>query len=73
METPDTEIIKENVFDQLKWDSSVNAENININVSDGTVWLDGIVNGYIPKKEAINMATYTTGVKNVIDDILIKM
>jgi osmotically-inducible protein OsmY len=69
MKTVNSEIIKKNVFEQLKWNSSVDAENINISVSDGTVWLDGIVKSYVEKISATKDAFHVRGVRHVNNNL----
>lgn len=49
----------------------IDEEKIHVEAHNGVVRLTGTVPNYITKKEAINLATYTKGVVNVIDDLTI--
>lgn len=46
------EIVKKNVIEQLAWNDSVDANNIQVEVDDKTVILKGTVNSYSSKVEA---------------------
>lgn len=50
----------------------INENKIDIQVGNGTVHLTGSVANYPIKKEAIDVATYTKGVINVVGDISIE-
>ncbi len=46
-------------------------EEISVSVQNGIVRLSGVVPGFSVKKEAYNIAAYTAGVVDVIDDITV--
>jgi osmotically-inducible protein OsmY len=59
------EIRKQDVVNQLTWDDSVNANEIDVEVFDGTVQLKGSVPNYIAKLAAERVAIQVGGVEKV--------
>lgn len=59
------EIKKQDIIDQLTWDDSVNANNINVNVTNSTVELRGTVQNYTAKMAAERDAYQVAGVLEV--------
>jgi osmotically-inducible protein OsmY len=51
--------------------NSIDDKKINVSVKNGVVNLSGIVRNHSAKRQAYNIAMYTTGVVNVVDDIVI--
>ncbi|MFW6350848.1 MAG: BON domain-containing protein [Bacteroidota bacterium] len=64
------EFIKQEVLDQLVWDTSIDANDVNVNVDDGVVQLSGVVSTYTAKhaagKNAYKVADVVR-VENLID------
>lgn len=63
------EIKKQDIVDQLTWDDSVNANEVHVNVSDGTVHLTGTVPNYAAKLAAETDAYSVAGVRFVENDL----
>lgn len=61
--------IQEDVLEELKFDPSVNAENIGISVKDGVVALSGFVPSYREKYAAEKATFRVSGVKAVAEEI----
>lgn len=59
------ELKKQEILDQLTWDASVNANNIQVEVSDQTVLLKGKVDNYAAKLAAERDAMMVDGVNNL--------
>jgi osmotically-inducible protein OsmY len=69
----DQENIKKNVVDQLYWDSSVDASDIEVQVDeDGQVTLSGSVPSYSAKKSATSTVWAVSGVTAVDNQIAVK-
>ena len=51
--------------------NSIDDKKINVSVKNGVVNLTGIVRNHFTKRQAYNIAMYTTGVVDVVDDIVI--
>jgi len=61
--------IAADVINALKWDNRVDARGIIVNVTNGTVALDGLVGSISEKKAAEEDAWFTAGVVDVINNI----
>lgn len=61
--------IKEDVLDELEWQSSIDETEIGVIVKDGIVTLNGEVDSYAKKMAAERAAKSVYGVKAVADDI----
>lgn len=61
--------IKEDVLDELEWQSSIDETQIGVIVKDGIVTLTGVVDSYSKKLAAERAAKGVYGVKAVADDI----
>jgi osmotically-inducible protein OsmY len=61
------------VFDELKWEPSINYEHIGVSVSEGIVTLSGSVSCLIEKHNAEKAAQRVAGVKAVVDKIEVKI
>lgn len=59
------EIIKQNIIDQLTWDDSVNANDIQVEVQESTVQLKGTVPNYTAKLAAERNTLNVPGVLNL--------
>lgn len=68
----DREIHKD-VLDELKWDASVQPNEVGVSVKDGVVTLTGWVDSYIKKWAAEEAAHRVRGVKAVANDIEIRL
>ena len=63
------EEIKKNIEAALKWDARVDADEIDVDVKNRIVYLDGCVNTYTEKAAAVELAMNVDEVANVEDDI----
>ncbi len=68
----DTEIQRD-VLDELKWEPSVNANEIGVAVKDGIVTLTGYVDSYFEKRAAERAAARVAGVKAVVQEIEVRL
>jgi osmotically-inducible protein OsmY len=64
--------IREDVLDQLAWESDVDDRQIGVAVENGVVTLSGVVNSYIAKMAAEKATRKVYGVKAVAEDIEVK-
>jgi osmotically-inducible protein OsmY len=64
--------IREDVIDQLAWESNVDDRQIGVAVENGIVTLSGVVNNYTTKIAAEKAAKKVKGVKAVAEDIEVK-
>ena len=64
--------IREDVLDQLAWESDVDDRQIGVAVENGVVTLSGVVNSYTSKMAAEKAAKKVNGVKAVAEDIVVK-
>ena len=67
--TRSEERIKEDVSDQLSDDSFLDASGVEVNVKDGDVTLNGVVDSKYSKHRAEDLAEDVTGVKNVQNNL----
>lgn len=65
--------LKDDVIDELNWDSRVNETGIGVAVKSGIVTLSGAVNAYAEKIAAEKAAKRVMGVKAVVMDIEVKI
>jgi len=65
------EELQRDVQDAIKWEPLLNAAEIGVTVKDGVVTLSGIVSSYAKKMEAENAAKSVSGVKAVVEKIII--
>ena len=63
--------IARDVLDELVWDDSIQSEDINVTVTDGTVVLSGVVATYYEKWNAGEDAWRISGVRDVRNDIVV--
>ncbi|MBD3187754.1 BON domain-containing protein [Candidatus Bathyarchaeota archaeon] len=68
-----TELKKQDVIDELTWDSKVDASQIQVKVEDGVVTLSGTVRSYSERIDAERDAWSVRGVKDVKNDIEINL
>lgn len=66
------ELIKRDVVDQLAWDTRVNANEIQVEVNDSTVTLNGSVPSYRARLAAQNDARNVLGVSGVENQLIIE-
>ena len=64
--------IKEDVLDELAWETSIDETEIGVIVENGVVTLSGTVNDYAKKVAAEKAAKRVSGVKAVAEDIIVK-
>lgn len=69
MTASNSETIKNYIQDQLKWDDSIDNSGINVDVSEGTVYLKGNVSSYTEKITAAKNAFLVPGVKHVENNL----
>ena len=68
---PDDEQIKENIEKMFSWDPEIQPENIAVTVSAGKVTLEGSVNAIWKKQKSQDIASYVTGVFQVINKLAV--
>jgi len=68
---PADEEITDNVDKMLAWNSRIHSDKINVSTSNGTVTLSGNVNSYWEKYLAGEIATSTTGVIGVVNNLTV--
>lgn len=61
--------LKDNVLQELEFDSAVNANLIGVAVEDGAVSLTGTINDYSQRYAAVKAVKRIAGVKSIADDI----
>ncbi|MGV9199918.1 MAG: BON domain-containing protein [Promethearchaeia archaeon] len=66
------QIIAEDVISAIARNVNVSVEDIDVEVNDGVVTLSGTVDDWVAYDAAMDAALYTTGVKDVVDNILIE-
>ena len=66
------EIIKQDIVDQLTWDDSVDANDVNVSVTDGVAELTGTVPTYAAKMAAERDAYLIAGVITVENNLTIE-
>lgn len=66
------EIKKQKIIDQLTWDDSVNANNIQVKVSDNTALLQGSVPNYATKIAAASDAYLIAGINKVENNLKVE-
>ncbi len=65
--------LKKDVFAELQWEPSVNVANVGVLVQDGTVTLNGYVDTYGEKWDAVQAAKRVAGVTALADDIKVRV
>jgi osmotically-inducible protein OsmY len=68
---PGKEIFKKEIVDQLRWDSRVDAADVQVSVSDGKVTLSGTVPTVQARRAAVLDAYSVSGVQTVENDIIV--
>jgi len=63
------ETLQKDVQDAIKWEPLLNVTEIGVTAKDGVITLTGIVDSYIQKSEAENIAKNVSGVKAVVEKI----
>lgn len=66
------EKIRDDVLDELAWETSIDETEIGVIVEDGVVTLSGVVDSYSKKMAAEKAAKRVKGVKAVAEDIEVK-
>jgi len=67
------EEIQKDVLQELKWDATVQPNEVGVSVKDGVVTLSGWVDSYLKKWSAEEAAHRVPGVKAVANDIEVKL
>lgn len=65
--------IQKDIIDELKWEPSLQNEDIGVAVRDGVVTLAGFVESYASKWKAERVASRVKGVKAVANDLEVKL
>jgi osmotically-inducible protein OsmY len=65
--------LQQDVLNALKWDSRLDASNVQVAVDDGVVTLTGKVTSYVQKMAAAEAAHRVCAVLDVADDITVKL
>jgi len=65
--------IQQDVLKELKWDSRLDASNVQVAVDGGVVMLTGKVTSYVQKVAAAEAAHRVWGVLDVADDITVEL
>lgn len=65
------EDLQRNIQDAIKWEPMLNAAEIGVVVKDGVVTLTGTVDSYAKKIEVIHATKRMSGVKAIIEEIII--
>jgi len=65
--------LQQDVSAELKWEPSVNAQEIDVEVKNGIVTLSGSVNSYAEKVDIATAAQRVAGVKGLAMDITVKL
>lgn len=65
--------IQKDIVDELKWEPSLQDEDIGVAVRDGVVTLAGFVSSYANKWKAERVASRVKGVKAVANDLEVKL
>ncbi|MBD3187756.1 BON domain-containing protein [Candidatus Bathyarchaeota archaeon] len=68
-----TELKKQEIIDEMVWNSMVDASNIKVKINGGVVTLAGKVGSYREKKEADLSCWKVAGVHDVINDIKVDL
>ncbi len=63
--------ITTNIENKLKWNSQINSAGIRVETTNGIVTLSGMVDSFWEKTHAEDMALYTHGVIDVINDLTV--
>ncbi|HKL08170.1 MAG TPA: BON domain-containing protein, partial [Bacteroidales bacterium] len=64
---------KQEIIDQLTWNDSVNADNIQVKVSGNTALLEGIVPNYASKISAAINANMIRGINYVENNLKVEL
>jgi osmotically-inducible protein OsmY len=65
--------VQEDVLRELRWDSRIRQEEVGVEVDDGVVTLTGTVDSWAKKLAAKEAAHRVLGVRDVADDVRIKL
>jgi osmotically-inducible protein OsmY len=65
--------LKQAVFDEMRWEPSVEAAHIGVTAKSGVVTLTGHVDTYAQKSDAEKAASRVKGVKAVVENIEVKL
>ena len=65
--------IQEDVLNELRWDSRIRQEEVGVEVDEGVVTLTGTVDSWAKKLAAKEAAHRVVGVRDVADDVRIKL
>ena len=65
--------IQKDIIDELKWEPSLQDEDIGVAVHDGVVTLAGFVDSYANKWKAERVASRVKGVKAIANDLEVKL
>lgn len=61
------------VIDELKWDTLVDETDVGVQVENGVVTLSGNIKSYAEKQAALNAVHRVIGVRDVANDLVVKL
>jgi osmotically-inducible protein OsmY len=67
------DILRKEVMEAIKWEPVLQSSKIQVSVQDGIVTLAGTVENYNQKKEAEHAIKDISGVKTIIDDVMVDL
>jgi osmotically-inducible protein OsmY len=67
------DVLRKEVMEAIKWEPVLESNKIEVSVQDGIVTLAGTVDNYNQKKEAEHTIKDISGVKTIIDDVLVDL
>jgi osmotically-inducible protein OsmY len=65
--------VQEDVLNELRWDSRIRQEEVGVQVDEGVVTLTGTVDSWAKKLAAKEAAHRVVGVRDVADDVRVKL
>ncbi len=67
------DVLRKEVMEAIKWEPILESNKIEVSVQDGIVTLGGTVDNYNQKKEAEHIIKDISGVKTIIDDVMVDL
>lgn len=67
------DVLRKEVMEAIKWEPVLESNKIEVSVQEGIVTLAGTVDNYNQKKEAEYIVKDISGVKTVIDDVMVDL
>ncbi|MFB6346443.1 MAG: BON domain-containing protein, partial [bacterium] len=69
--TVSDDTIQQEIEQHLEWNQMIDAEKVDVEVRDGSVWLTGSVSSYRAKGEAEDIVYDIQGVKKLTNDLVV--